>query len=100
MAPRAACGSRFAGSPVVTLGAASATTPFPTPTVRQRRFGDLKPAAHVFNGLFFIITGLHMLHVLAGTFALLWTRVNRKLLQYYWWLVDLVWIGILIAFYV
>jgi heme/copper-type cytochrome/quinol oxidase subunit 3 len=64
------------------------------------RFGDLTAASHVFNGLFFVITGLHMLHVLAGVFALLWTRVNRKLLQYYWWLVDLVWVGILIAFYV
>jgi len=44
MVRRAASGSRFAGSPAVTLGAASATTPFLMPTVRQRRFGDLTPA--------------------------------------------------------
>lgn len=44
MARRAACGWRSAGSPVAIPGAASATTPFLTPTVRQRRFGDLTPA--------------------------------------------------------
>jgi len=63
------------------------------------QYGELQAASHVFNGLFFVITGLHMLHVLGGVGALLWSRVNRNLLQYYWWLVDLVWLGILIAFY-
>ena len=58
------------------------------------------PSQHVFIGLFFLITGLHMLHVMAGAMALLWSRVDRGLLQYYWWLVDLVWIGIALAFYV
>jgi cytochrome c oxidase subunit 3 len=53
----------------------------------------------VFAGLFFVITGVHMLHVLAGVVASLVTRVDQRLLRYYWWLVDLVWVGIVIAFH-
>jgi cytochrome c oxidase subunit 1 len=59
----------------------------------------ITPQSSVFAGLYFTLTGLHGLHVLAGTIALLLTRVNRRLLLYYWWLVDLVWVGIVIAFH-
>ena len=60
----------------------------------------ITPQSSVFAGLYFTLTGLHGLHVLAGTLALLVTRVNYRLLLYYWWLVDLVWIGIVIAFHI
>nr|MDQ3068890.1 cbb3-type cytochrome c oxidase subunit I [Acidobacteriota bacterium] len=59
-----------------------------------------RPATSVFAGLYFVLTGLHALHVLGGALALLFTTVNRKLLLYYWWLVDIVWLGILIAFHI
>ena len=57
------------------------------------------PRSSVFAGLYFTITGMHALHVLAGIGAMLWVNVNRQLLFYYWCLVDLVWLGILIAFH-
>lgn len=60
----------------------------------------ITPESSVFAGLYFTLTGVHTLHVLAGTLALLWANVNRRLLLYYWWLVDLVWIGIVIAFHI
>ena len=59
----------------------------------------ITPRSSVFAGLFFTMTGVHALHVLAGVMASLWTNVNHRLLVYYWWLVDLVWIGIVIAFH-
>jgi heme/copper-type cytochrome/quinol oxidase subunit 3 len=59
----------------------------------------ITPRSSVFAGLFYVMTGVHMLHVLAGVVASLLTRVNQRLLLYYWWLVDLVWIGIVIAFH-
>ena len=60
----------------------------------------ITPQSSVFAGLYFTLTGLHGLHVLAGTLALLLTNVNRRLLLYYWWLVDIVWIGIVAGFHV
>jgi heme/copper-type cytochrome/quinol oxidase subunit 3 len=60
----------------------------------------ITPRSSVFAGLFFTITGVHALHVFAGVAAMLWSNVNRRLLMYYWWLVDLVWIGIVVAFHI
>ena len=59
----------------------------------------ITPRSSVFAGLYFVLTGVHALHVLAGAAAALFTRVNRRLLLYYWWLVDLVWVGIVMAFH-
>lgn len=60
---------------------------------------------HVFFGLYFVMTGLHGLHVLAGIFVLLWIfrRAQRNEFGHeyytpvenvglYWHLVDVVWI--------
>jgi nitric oxide reductase NorE protein len=60
----------------------------------------ITPQSSVFAGLYFTLTGVHVLHVLAGTLALLRNDVDRRLLLYYWWLVDLVWVGIVVAFHV
>jgi len=58
----------------------------------------ITPRSSVFAGLYFVLTGTHALHVLVGVWALFWSRVNLRLLFYYWSLVDLVWIGIIAAF--
>ncbi len=60
----------------------------------------ITPRSSVFAGLFFTITGAHALHVLAGVGAMLRNDVNQRLLRYYWWLVDVVWIGIVVAFHI
>lgn len=59
----------------------------------------ITPRSSVFAGLYFVMTGVHMLHVAAGVFVMFWSRVNLRLLLYYWWLVDLVWAGIVVAFH-
>lgn len=63
------------------------------------------PSTHVFYGLYFVMTGLHALHVLAGIGVLLWLWMlagkNRFSTVYYtpvevgglyWHLVDVIWI--------
>lgn len=63
------------------------------------------PNAYLFFTLYFMMTGLHGLHVLLGMFAILWLmwRMNRgdfhehnfgavEFVGLYWHLVDLVWI--------
>jgi cytochrome c oxidase subunit I len=60
----------------------------------------MTPRSSVFAGLYFVMTGMHALHVLSGGIAALWTRVDRRLLTYYWWFVDLIWAGILLALHV
>ena len=61
--------------------------------------GGRTAGASVFNGLYFAITGTHALHVLGGVMAMMMRRTNHRLLSTYWLLVDLVWLGILVAFY-
>ena len=67
--------------------------------------GFTDPHAHVFYGIYFLMTGLHGLHVLVGmglmTFALIRTNQVRfsrsyftpvEMVAIYWALVDLVWV--------
>ena len=63
------------------------------------------PSTDVFYGLYYVMTGLHALHVLVGVLVLLWVRMlaakNRFSVSYYtpvevsglyWHLVDVIWI--------
>ena len=67
--------------------------------------GFTDPFAHVFYGLYFVMTGLHGLHVLIGMALMAWclmragqTRFSRayftpvEMVALYWALVDLVWV--------
>ena len=67
----------------------------------------------VFGGTFYILTGLHGLHVLVGTIFLivccwrasrlhftLWKQVGFKSAVWYWHFVDVVWIFLFIVIYV
>ena len=57
------------------------------------------PATSTFAALYYLITGVHALHVLGGVIASLWFAQRARVLWLYWGFVDVVWIGILIAFY-
>jgi len=71
----------------------------------------LRPAATTFLALYFTLTGLHALHVIAGALANLWawrgarhvgelmTAGRIRAITLYWALVDVVWLGILVLFY-
>lgn len=61
--------------------------------------------AHIFFGIYFVMTGLHGLHVIIGMIAIIWVMVRAAkghfsasyylpvdLVGLYWHLVDLVWI--------
>ena len=63
------------------------------------------PGAHLFFGIYFLMTGLHGLHVIFGMVAIIWVlvRANRgefgpnyytpvECVGLYWHLVDLIWI--------
>lgn len=68
------------------------------------------PATHVAAGCWFVLTGLHALHVAAGMAAGLWMHEarhgrpaahvaeRRYALTRYWMFVDLVWLAILVSF--
>lgn len=53
-----------------------------------------------FWGLYFLMTGLHALHLIVGM-ALLATTLRHRAqhLELYWHFVDLVWVSLFIAFY-
>lgn len=66
---------------------------------------DLPAKAHIFFGIYFIMTGVHALHVIVGIGVLIWIwRRNERgdfskeyftavdLAALYWHLVDLIWI--------
>jgi cytochrome c oxidase subunit 3 len=71
----------------------------------------LRPAGSVFLALYFALTGLHAIHVLAGGVANAWVvaamrRVQPALttglirtLSLYWLFVDVVWVVLLVLFY-
>lgn len=71
----------------------------------------LLPSSSMFLALYFTLTGFHALHVLGGIAANLWvargvwrldeaiTTGRLKALALYWSFVDVVWLGILVAFY-
>jgi heme/copper-type cytochrome/quinol oxidase subunit 3 len=71
----------------------------------------LLPSSSTFLALYFTLTGFHAAHVLGGFIANVWTmrgmlRVGEamtagrlKALALYWTFVDVVWLGILVAFY-
>jgi heme/copper-type cytochrome/quinol oxidase subunit 3 len=71
----------------------------------------LKPSSSTLLALFFTLTGFHAAHVLGGFIANVWAmrgmfRVDEaitagrlKALALYWTFVDVVWLGILVAFY-
>jgi cytochrome c oxidase subunit III len=68
-------------------------------------FGDAVPGQQMFFGFYFVMTGLHGIHVLAGMAAILWLVIRAKrgdftadywgpvdITGLYWHLVDMVWI--------
>ncbi len=77
-------------------------TPLPTASTGG---SDVPPNAHMFFGIYFLMTGLHGLHVLAGMCVLIWL-LRRAIKGHfdagyfapvemgglYWHLVDLIWI--------
>lgn len=63
------------------------------------------PSPHIFFGIYFLMTGLHGLHVIIGMAAIIWVTVRAsrnefypkyytpvELVGLYWHLVDLIWI--------
>lgn len=67
--------------------------------------GFTDPHAHVFYGLYFVMTGLHGLHVLIGMGLMIWCLIQAskvrftrsfftpvELVALYWALVDLIWV--------
>lgn len=71
----------------------------------QKFSHDLWPSTHVFYGLYFVMTGIHALHVAIGLGLIYWlwrlTRVERfspvyytpvEICGLYWHLVDVIWI--------
>ncbi len=75
--------------------------------------GEDRPEnAHVFFGLYFLMTGLHAVHVLAGLGLIAWLMLRTVLGQFsstyftpidlgglYWHIVDLIWIFLFPLFY-
>ena len=71
----------------------------------------LLPSSSMFLALYFTLTGFHAAHVLGGFIANVWvtrgmsrvgdalTAGRLKALALYWAFVDVVWVGILMAFY-
>jgi len=71
----------------------------------------LLPSSSTFLALFFTLTGFHAAHVLGGFIGNVWamrgmsrvgdamTAGRLKALALYWSFVDVVWLGILVAFY-
>lgn len=71
----------------------------------------LLPSSTMFLALYYTLTGFHALHVLGGLVANLWaargvwtlddaiTSGRIKALALYWSFVDVIWLGILMAFY-
>jgi heme/copper-type cytochrome/quinol oxidase subunit 3 len=71
----------------------------------------LLPSSSTFLALYFTLTGFHAAHVLGGFIANAWairgmflvgeaiTAGRLKALALYWTFVDVVWLGILVAFY-
>ena len=60
---------------------------------------------HIFFGIYFVMTGLHGLHVVIGMIAIIWVMIRAQrgdftkryylpvdLVGLYWHLVDLIWI--------
>jgi cytochrome c oxidase subunit III len=75
------------------------------PQVPMAEVQHLGQKAHLFYGIYFLMTGLHGLHVIIGMAAILWAlvRANRgdfsskyyfpvEMVGLYWHLVDLIWI--------
>ena len=72
----------------------------------------LVPSVSTFFAVYFTLTGLHALHVVAGLVANLWayagapkvgeplTRGRLRSLRLYWAFVDIVWLVILVLMYV
>jgi cytochrome c oxidase subunit III len=71
----------------------------------------LVPSASTFLAIYFTLTGLHALHVLAGGFTNAWviasarrvapalTEGRVRALSLYWMFVDAIWLVILVLFY-
>jgi heme/copper-type cytochrome/quinol oxidase subunit 3 len=71
----------------------------------------LVPAANVLLASWFVLTAVHALHVAAGIVANAWVALasrrvapahaaaRMQALRLYWYFVDLVWIGIVIAYH-
>jgi heme/copper-type cytochrome/quinol oxidase subunit 3 len=67
------------------------------------------PSVSTFWAIYFVLTGLHVLHVIGGLIANAWALAGRagdamtlnriRLLSVYWAFVDVVWIVIFVLFY-
>lgn len=78
---------------------------------RREIVGGLVPAASTFLATYFLLTGLHALHVAGGAIANVWTaagasRVGEAMtagrlraLSLYWTFVDIVWVAIFVVTY-
>ena len=70
----------------------------------------LVPSTNTFLAIYFTLTGLHALHVIAGLIANAWVIAGRagdamllnraRLLSLYWAFVDVIWIVIFLVLYV
>lgn len=64
---------------------------------------DILPRTNLYWSCFFVLTGVHALHVLGGLVALAWTsvrsRLSFELASLYWHFVDAVWIVIFALLY-
>ena len=78
----------------------------------QEMLGTMSQGEILFIGLYFVMTGLHALHILVGIALITWTMIELKqkkihhekydLLEnsgLYWHLVDLIWIFLFPLFY-
>ena len=69
----------------------------------------LVPSVSTFWAIYFVLTGLHVIHVIGGLIANAWAVLGRagdamtlnrvRLLSLYWAFVDLVWIAIFVLLY-
>ena len=72
--------------------------------------GDQHPASSMLLACWFVLAGLHWLHVAGGVVATVWVRQSKRTIPaahfserahaiwLYWCFVDVVWIAILVAF--
>ena len=84
---------------------------FLTNTVSEWAAADFSIDSHAYGSIFWLLTGFHWLHVVAGLVLMLalarltWpgTRaelgVHHQVVGYYWHFVDVVWVGVFVAVY-
>ena len=97
---------------VVITGAKGLALVHSNPTARGEPVPPAPPNAHRFFGIYFLMTGLHGIHVVAGMLVIGWLMIGAALGRYdgayytpvdlgglFWHLVDLIWIFLFPLFY-